>query len=47
VCWSRVATRFANTLAKCKRIGFDVIEISVGFVLIPTDDWLRLIEFVR
>jgi phosphosulfolactate synthase (CoM biosynthesis protein A) len=32
---------------ECKRLGFDIIEISAGFVSIPTDDWLRLIELVR
>src|SRR4029434_3372154 len=34
-------------VAQCKRLGFDIIEISAGFVSIPTDDWLRLIELVR
>jgi phosphosulfolactate synthase (CoM biosynthesis protein A) len=34
-------------VAECKRLGFDVIEISAGFISIPTDDWLRLIEYVR
>jgi len=34
-------------VAECKRLGFDVVEISAGFVSIPTDDWLRLIELVR
>src|SRR6266705_2636063 len=34
-------------IAECKRLGFDTIEISAGFVSIPTDDWLRLIELVR
>src|SRR6266516_3305747 len=34
-------------VAECKRLGFDIIEISAGFVSIPTDDWLRLIELVR
>src|SRR6266513_624986 len=34
-------------IAECKRLGFDIIEISAGFVSIPTDDWLRLIELVR
>src|SRR5438046_2735450 len=34
-------------LAECKKLGFDIVEISAGFVSIPTDDWLRLIEFVR
>jgi phosphosulfolactate synthase (CoM biosynthesis protein A) len=33
-------------VAECKKLGFDIIEISAGFVSIPTDDWLRLIEFV-
>ena len=28
---------------ECKKLGFDIIEISAGFVSIPTDDWLRLI----
>jgi phosphosulfolactate synthase (CoM biosynthesis protein A) len=32
---------------ECKRLGFDIIEISAGFVSIPADDWLRLIELVR
>ena len=34
-------------LAECKKLGFDIVEISAGFVSIPTDDWLRLIEVVR
>jgi phosphosulfolactate synthase (CoM biosynthesis protein A) len=32
---------------ECKRLGFDIIEISAGFVSISTDDWLQLIELVR
>jgi phosphosulfolactate synthase (CoM biosynthesis protein A) len=32
---------------ECKQVGFDIIEISCGFVTIPADDWLRLIEKVR
>lgn len=31
----------------CKEIGFDIIEISSGFISIPTDDWLRLVEKVQ
>jgi phosphosulfolactate synthase (CoM biosynthesis protein A) len=31
----------------CKRLGFDIIEISCGFITLPTDDWLRLIEMVH
>src|SRR5438034_6213693 len=34
-------------VAECKKLGFDIIEISAGFISIPTDDWLRLIELVR
>jgi phosphosulfolactate synthase (CoM biosynthesis protein A) len=34
-------------VAECKKVGFDIIEISAGFISIPTDDWLRLIELVR
>ena len=32
---------------ECKKLGFDIIEISAGFVSIPTDDWLRIIDLVR
>ncbi|HEY3294991.1 MAG TPA: phosphosulfolactate synthase [bacterium] len=31
----------------CKSLGFDIIEISAGFITIPTDDWLRLVERVQ
>jgi phosphosulfolactate synthase (CoM biosynthesis protein A) len=47
----RVLTQGADAVrkyvAECKKLGFDIIEISAGFVSIPTDDWLRLIELVR
>src|SRR4029434_2206070 len=29
-------------VAECKKLGFDTIEISAGFVSIPTNDWARL-----
>ncbi len=32
---------------ECKKLGFDIIEVSSGFVTIPTDDWLRLVETVQ
>jgi phosphosulfolactate synthase (CoM biosynthesis protein A) len=32
---------------ECKRLGFDIIEVSTGFITIPTDDWLRLVEKVQ
>ena len=31
----------------CKVLEFDIIEISAGFITIPTDDWLQLIERVQ
>ena len=34
-------------IAECKKLGFDIVEISAGFVSLPNDDWLRLIELVR
>jgi len=47
----RVLVQGAEAVRKyideCKRLGFDIIEISAGFVSISTDDWLRLIELVR
>jgi phosphosulfolactate synthase (CoM biosynthesis protein A) len=33
-------------VAECKKLGFDIIEISAGFISVPTDDWLRLIDLV-
>lgn len=34
-------------IAECKDYGFDIIEISAGFITLPTEDWLRLIEAVQ
>jgi phosphosulfolactate synthase (CoM biosynthesis protein A) len=34
-------------IEECKHIGFDIVEISCGFITIPADDWLRLIERVQ
>lgn len=34
-------------LRKCKDLGFDVIEISAGFLSFPADDWLRLVDKVH
>lgn len=34
-------------IKECRDIGFDIIEISSGFITIPTDDWLSLIEQVK
>jgi phosphosulfolactate synthase (CoM biosynthesis protein A) len=32
---------------ECADLGFDIVEISCGFITIPTEDWLRLVEMVR
>jgi phosphosulfolactate synthase (CoM biosynthesis protein A) len=40
----KAVEKYINT---CKEIGFDIIEISSGFITLPTDDWLRLIEMVH
>ncbi|MCL4557520.1 MAG: phosphosulfolactate synthase [Deltaproteobacteria bacterium] len=37
----------SSYINECKDIGFDIIEVSSGFITIPTDDWLRLIEKVK
>jgi phosphosulfolactate synthase (CoM biosynthesis protein A) len=34
-------------IRECRDVGFDIIETSCGFITIPTDDWLRLIEKVQ
>lgn len=34
-------------IQECKALGFDIIEISSGFITIPMDDWLRLVEKVQ
>lgn len=31
----------------CKDYGFDIIELSAGFITLPTDDWVRLIGKVK
>ena len=34
-------------IEECKQVGFDIIEISCGFITVPGDDWLRLVERVK
>ncbi len=34
-------------IRECREIGFDIIEVSTGFITIPNDDWLRLVEQVQ
>ncbi|MCF6155381.1 MAG: phosphosulfolactate synthase [Candidatus Brocadia sp.] len=32
---------------ECKEIGFDIVEISSGFITVPTEDLVRLVEKVQ
>ena len=34
-------------IRECQELGFDIIEISSGFLSVPTDDLLRLVEEVQ
>jgi phosphosulfolactate synthase (CoM biosynthesis protein A) len=34
-------------IEECQRLEFDIIEVSSGFISIPADDWLRLVERVE
>jgi len=34
-------------LGECRELGFDVVEVSGGFVTVPADDLLRLVEEVQ
>jgi len=34
-------------IGECKELGFDIIEISTGFITLPAADWLRLVEQVQ
>src|SRR5690348_11049630 len=34
-------------IQECKELGFDIVEISSGFITIPTEDWLRLVQKVH
>jgi len=34
-------------IEECKALEFDIVEISTGFITIPSDDWLRLVEAVQ
>jgi phosphosulfolactate synthase (CoM biosynthesis protein A) len=34
-------------LRECKELGFDILEVSSGFISVPPDDLLRLVEDVQ
>ena len=40
------AAAVESYLGECKDLGFDIIEISCGFITIPLEDWLHLVEKV-
>jgi phosphosulfolactate synthase (CoM biosynthesis protein A) len=46
-----VLTRRGDTVARyldeCRELGFDIVEISSGFVTLPVDDLIRLTKAVR
>jgi phosphosulfolactate synthase (CoM biosynthesis protein A) len=46
-----VLTQGPNAVDKyvkeCKNVGFDIIEVSSGFLTIPIDDWLDLVRQVQ
>jgi len=44
---SDAAAAVDRYLQKCKDVGFDVVEISHGFLSLPPDDWLRLVDRVH
>ncbi len=31
---------------ECREVGFDIVELSAGFITLPVDDWLRLVDQV-
>jgi phosphosulfolactate synthase (CoM biosynthesis protein A) len=47
----RVLTQGSGAVAQyidtCRAVGFDIIELSSGFITIPVDDWLRLLDRVQ
>lgn len=34
-------------IQECKELGFDIIEVSSGFITVPTEDLVRLVEKVQ
>jgi phosphosulfolactate synthase (CoM biosynthesis protein A) len=41
------ADAVAAYIGEAKDLGFDIIEVSTGFISLDADDWLRLIEKVQ
>jgi phosphosulfolactate synthase (CoM biosynthesis protein A) len=34
-------------LDECRELGFDIVEVSSGFISLPTDDFVRLVQAVQ
>jgi phosphosulfolactate synthase (CoM biosynthesis protein A) len=43
---SRRGDAVSRYLTECRELGFDIVEISTGFVTLPTDDLVRLTKAV-
>jgi phosphosulfolactate synthase (CoM biosynthesis protein A) len=41
------ASAVRRYIEQCHTLGFDIIEVSCGFITIPPDDWMRLVEAVQ
>ena len=44
---TRGATAVADYLAECKALGFDIVEVSSGFVTLPAEDLVSLTRAVQ
>lgn len=41
------ASAVRRYIEQCHALGFDIIEVSCGFITIPPEDWMRLVEAVQ
>jgi phosphosulfolactate synthase (CoM biosynthesis protein A) len=44
---TRGAEAVHRYVGECRELGFDIVEVSSGFITVPPDDLLRLVEEVR
>ena len=44
---SRAPHKIDDYIQECKRLDFDMIELSTGFIQLPTPDLIRLIQMVK
>lgn len=38
---------FERYVEECREIGFDIVELSTGFISLSSEDWLRMVEVVQ